>query len=51
MEQPDAANARAFYDAVKSFRQWNEAGEAWQARYLKDTELAWIDGRAFAGDR
>jgi hypothetical protein len=46
LRQPDATNARAFYDAIKGFRQWNEAGEAWQTRYLKDTELAWIDGRA-----
>jgi len=51
LERPDAANARAFYDAIKAFRPWNEAGEAWQTRYLKDTELAWIDGHAFVGDR
>jgi predicted nucleotidyltransferase len=50
LEEPNAENARAFYDAIKGFRFWNEAWEAWQTRYLKDTELAWLDNRAFIGD-
>jgi hypothetical protein len=51
MEQPGAETARAFYDAIKAFRNWNEAFEMWQTRYMKDTELAWLDGRAYVGDR
>jgi predicted nucleotidyltransferase len=50
LEEPTAENAKAFYDAVKGFRFWNEAWEAWQTRYMKDTELAWLDNRAFIGD-
>jgi predicted nucleotidyltransferase len=50
LEEPNAENAKAFYDAIKGFRFWNEAWEAWQTRYLKDTELAWLDNRAFIGD-
>lgn len=43
-------NARAFYDAVKNFRFWNEAWEMPAMRFMKDTELAWLDGRAYVGD-
>ena len=50
LDEPTAENAKAFYDAVKGFKFWNEAWEAWQVRYLKDTELAWLDNRAFVGD-
>jgi len=50
LEEPNAENAKAFYDAIKGFRFWNEAWEGWQTRYLKDTELAWLDNRAFIGD-
>jgi len=50
LEEPNAENAKAFYDAIKGFKFWNEAWEAWQTRYLKDTELAWLENRAFIGD-
>jgi predicted nucleotidyltransferase len=43
-------NARAFYDAVKDFRFWNEAWEMPAMRFMKDTELAWLDRRAYVGD-
>ena len=51
LERPGPEPARAFYDLIKAFRPWNEAGEMWQTRYLKDTELAWLDNRAYVGDR
>jgi hypothetical protein len=51
LERPSAENLRAFYDAIKAFRPWNEAGEMWQARYVKDTELAWLHGTPYVGDR
>jgi hypothetical protein len=50
LAEPNAENAKAFYDAIKGFRFWNEAWEAWQVRYMKDTELAWLEHRAFVGD-
>jgi len=50
LEEPNEENAKAFYDAIKGFRFWNEAWEAWQVRYLKDTELAWLEHRAYIGD-
>ena len=46
-----AENARAFCDAVKNFRFWNEAWELPPMRFMIDTELAWLDGRAYVGDR
>ena len=45
-----AENAKAFYDAVKSFRFWNEGWELPAMRFMQDTELAWLDGRAYVGD-
>jgi len=43
-------NAKAFYDAIKDFRFWNEAWEAWPVRFLKDTETAWLTRKPFVGD-
>ncbi len=51
LERPGPETTRAFYDAVKAFRNWNEAFEAWQTRYMKDTELAWLDHHEYVGDR
>jgi hypothetical protein len=51
LERPNEANLRAFYGAIKGFRNWNEAGEMWQTRYVKDTELAWLRGTPYVGDR
>lgn len=48
---PGDETARAFYDAIKAFRNFNPAFEAWQTRYMKDTELAWLDGHEYVGDR
>ena len=50
LEEPNAENAKAFYDAIKGSRFWNKAWEAWQTRHLMDTELAWLVNRAFIGD-
>ncbi len=32
------------------FRFWNEGWELPAMRFMKDTELAWLDGRAYVGD-
>jgi predicted nucleotidyltransferase len=45
-----AGNAKAFYDAVKDFRFWNKAWEVPAVRFLKDTELAWLENAAYVGD-
>jgi len=50
LEEPGAETARAFYDAIKRFRWWNEAAEMWQVRYMRDTELAWMQNGAYVGD-
>ena len=50
LEEPSAENAKAFYDGIKRFRWWNESAEMWQVRYLRDTELAWMENKAFIGD-
>jgi hypothetical protein len=43
-------NARAFHDAVRDFRFWNESWENPFVRFMKDTELAWLDNRTYLGD-
>ena len=50
LDEPGAETARAFYDAIKRFRWWNEAAEMWQVRYMRDTELAWLENKAYVGD-
>ena len=50
LEEPNAEHARAFHDAIMGFRQWGEPSELWPVRFMKDTELAWMDGRAYIGD-
>lgn len=51
LADPSPATAETFYQAIKDFRFWNEAWEMWQTRYMKDTELAWLENRACVGDR
>jgi predicted nucleotidyltransferase len=50
LEEPSADNAKAFHDAVAGFRQWNEPPELWSVRFMKDTELAWMENKAYIGD-
>jgi hypothetical protein len=50
LEEPSAENARPFYEAIRGFRQWNEPPEPWNERFIKDTELAWMENRAYIGD-
>lgn len=50
MEEPTAESARAFHDAIASFRRWSEPSELWPVRFMKDTELAWLEDRAYIGD-
>jgi hypothetical protein len=50
LQQSGVETARAFYDAIKRFRWWNESNEMWQVRYMRDTEWAWMENKAFVGD-
>ncbi len=50
LDDPTAENAKAFHDAVIGFRQWDESPELWPVRFVKDTELAWLENRAYIGD-
>lgn len=49
LKVPNHNNALAFYEAIKNFRKW-EIKEAWPIQFLFDTELAWVDGKAYVGD-
>jgi len=50
LAEPTIENAKAFYLAVRDFQFWNKAMEVWSIRFMKDTELAWLDNRAYIGD-
>lgn len=50
LADPTEESARAFHDAVRAFRQWADPPEPWNMRFIKDTELAWLDGTPFIGD-
>ena len=50
LEDTSAEAAQAFHEAIRGFRQWADPPEPWNLRFIKDTELAWVDGRPFVGD-
>jgi hypothetical protein len=50
LEEPGGENAKAFYEAIRGFRQWNDPPEPWNQRFIKDTELAWLENRPYVGD-
>ena len=50
LAEPTIENAKSFYLAVRDFQFWNKAMEVWSVRFMKDTELAWLDNRAYVGD-
>lgn len=48
---PREETARAFHDAIRDFRPWNDPPEPWNVRFMRDTELAWLEGEPYVGDR
>jgi hypothetical protein len=48
---PGPDTLRAFHDAIAGFRQWNDPPEPWNVRFMVDTELAWLEGAPYVGDR
>lgn len=51
LDSPSGERIGELYRTIVGFRPWNETGETWQTRYMKDTELAWMEGREYIGDR
>ena len=45
----NSVNAQAFYDEIMNFRKWEIRGIP-NVGFLLDTELAWMDGKAYIGD-
>ncbi|MFX0010131.1 MAG: nucleotidyltransferase domain-containing protein [Candidatus Hermodarchaeota archaeon] len=49
LEFPTSENIQRFYDAIKSFRDW-KTKQYWPFIFMRDTELAWINGNTYIGD-
>jgi hypothetical protein len=47
---PREETVRSFHEAIRGFRQWNDPPEPWNVRFMKDTELAWLEGKPYVGD-
>lgn len=50
LEETSTEAAQTLHEAIRSFRQWADPPEPWNLRFIKDTELAWLDGRPYIGD-
>ena len=50
LDETSTEAAARFHEAIRSFRQWADPPEPWNLRFMKDTELAWLDNRPFIGD-
>jgi hypothetical protein len=48
--RPDRASVDRLVDLVRGFRDWGVAGHSWGARFMVDTELAWMRGRPAIAD-
>lgn len=42
-ETPSQATLLGFWAAVRSFRTWEDADQAWPVQFQRDSELNWID--------
>lgn len=47
---PTEENVRAFYEMVTGFREWEEGPNGWGTEFMKDVELAWMNGSASVDD-
>ena len=50
LEETSTEAAQTFHEAVRSFRQWADPPEPWNLRFIKETELAWLDHSPYIGD-
>lgn len=46
LAQPSLANAQAFFESIKQFRDWGIPDSAAPTRFMIDSEWTWRDGRA-----
>ncbi|MFW9949255.1 MAG: nucleotidyltransferase domain-containing protein [Candidatus Thorarchaeota archaeon] len=49
LEYPSHETVQNFYDSIKLFMDWKPR-QHWSFTFMRDTELAWIDGKAYIGD-
>lgn len=49
LDKPNSKNAKAFYDAVKTFKKWR-LRRLPNVQFMIDTELAWVEGKPYIGD-
>ena len=45
VESPSKASVDALFDLMSGWRDWGVANQHWGARFMLDTELAWLDAR------
>jgi len=46
LAQPSQANAKAFFESIKSFRDWGVRDDQAPVRFMIDSEWTWRDGRS-----
>lgn len=51
LDDPREEAALAFHEAIRGFRRWNDPPEPWNVRFMRDTELAWLEREPYVGDR
>jgi predicted nucleotidyltransferase len=49
LESHTSVNVQKFYDSIKTFREW-KSKQMWPFTFMRDTELAWIEGKTYIGD-
>ncbi len=49
LESPSSENVQKFYDSIKTFTEW-KSKQFWPFIFMRDTELAWIEGKTYIGD-
>lgn len=50
IEQPTQEKATAFYECIKGFREWEVDPVFWSNRFMKESELTWLDDRTVVDD-
>jgi hypothetical protein len=43
-DEPSQANLLRLWATVKNFRAWEESEGSWAVQFMRDSELAWLDG-------
>jgi len=48
--RPNLKTVDRLVNVIRDFRDWGVAGQSWGARFMVDTELAWMRGRPAIGE-